>query len=164
LARREKESRNRAMPPAPLPPHAAAPGTDAGSGSGNRNPIPRWATPLYLAPAAALVPWIVYLNHTLPERQLSPNYRLAWVGFDVVLLGQLARTGYLALRPTTRPYVAHHATACGYLLIVDAWFDITTAATTGDRIVSIVLAALVELPLAALCRILAIRIERRSRR
>jgi hypothetical protein len=142
------------MPPAPAAPQHA---------QHERSPIPRWVTPLYLALATALVPWIVYLNHTLPQRQLSPHYRLAWVGFDVILLGQLARTGYLALRPTTRPYVAHHATACGYLLIVDAWFDITTATTTSDRLVSIALAALVELPLAALCRRLAIHIEHQRR-
>jgi hypothetical protein len=122
--------------------------------------IPRWVTPLYLVLAAALIPWIIYLDHTLPQRQLSPNYRLAWVGFDAILLGQLARTGYLALRPGSRPYVAHHATASAYLLIVDAWFDITTAATTGDRMVAITLAALVELPLAGVCRWLAFRIER----
>lgn len=139
-----------------LPAHAEPPRpTD-----GRHSPIPRWVTPLYLTLAAALIPWIIYLNHTLPQRQLSPHYRLAWVGFDAILLGQLARTGYLALRPNTRPYVAHHATASAYLLIIDAWFDITTAATGGDRLVSITLAALVELPLAGLCRWLAIRIQR----
>ena len=129
-------------------------------GGRTRTPIPRWVTPVYLTLAAALIPWIVYLNHTLPQRQLSAHYRTAWVGFDVILLAALARTGYFALRPSTRPYVAHHATACSYLLIVDAWFDVTTATTASDILISILLAAAVEIPLAVLCLWLAIHTER----
>lgn len=39
----------------------------------------------------------------------------------------------------------------GTLLVCDAWFDVLTARTTGELIVAILEAALVELPLAVLC-------------
>lgn len=125
-------------------------------------PFPRWVAPVYLTLSVLLIPWIVYLNHTLPQRQITAHYRLAWVGFDVILLGQLVRTGYLAMFRRTRPYVAHHATAAGVLLLVDAWFDTTTASTSQDLYIAIAMAALVEIPLAVLCRWLAITLQRQA--
>ena len=43
-----------------------------------------------------LLPWIVYLAYSLPSRQLSADYDVAWAGFDVMLLVALASTGYFA--------------------------------------------------------------------
>ncbi|MGW7003528.1 hypothetical protein ACWGCW_12035 [Streptomyces sp. NPDC054933] len=113
-------------------------------------PLPRWTGPVYLVLSAVLLPWIVYLALTLPQRQLSDHYRMAWVGFDVFLLGQLARTGLYALRERWRTKVTHHAASSATLLCVDAWFD-TTTSTSHDRPLAITLALLIELPLAALC-------------
>jgi hypothetical protein len=57
-------------------------------------------------------------------------------------------TAYYALRRSR--YLATAATATAALLIVDAWFDVMT--TPGPQLVeSILLAALVELPRAAVC-------------
>jgi hypothetical protein len=49
------------------------------------------------------------------------------------------------------------------LLVVDAWFDITTASGHGEVVRSVLLASVVELPLAAYCLVLAIRSERLGR-
>jgi hypothetical protein len=111
---------------------------------------PRWVAPVYITLSAILFPWIFYLYHTLPRRELSSHYRAAWVGFDIILFGQLARTGFYALKERWRHLVRPHAASCATLLIVDAWFDITTSARS-ELPVSILEAAVVELPLAALC-------------
>ncbi|WP_369393310.1 hypothetical protein AB5J72_41500 [Streptomyces sp. CG1] len=121
-----------------------------------RSGLPRWVGPLYLTLSTILLPWIIYLSHTLPQRQLSGHYRMAWVGFDIFLLGQLARTGAYALRPHWRGRVPPHAAASAAMLCVDAWFD-TTTSTSSDLPISIALALAVELPLAGLCWWLATR-------
>jgi hypothetical protein len=95
-----------------------------------------------------LVPWTIYLAGSLPSEQVSTHYDAAWAGFDVMLALALAATAYFAFR---RPgYLPTAAGATATLLIVDAWFDVLT--TPGvQRIESILLAVLVELPLAAFC-------------
>ena len=95
-----------------------------------------------------LLPWTVYLARSLPSEQVSTNYDAAWAGFDVLLALALAGTAYFAL---CRPgYLVMAASATATLLVVDAWFDVLT--TPGvQRIESVLLAAFVELPLAAVC-------------
>jgi hypothetical protein len=111
--------------------------------------------------SALLLPWIIYLHWSLPVQQTSSHYRTAWVGFDIILFGQLARTGAYALSKRFRGRVRPHAAACAALLSTDAWFDITTSPRS-DLPVSIALAALVELPLAAFCWLLANRYPQRT--
>ena len=132
----------------------------------DRTPIqpidPHWSRTVgraYGAMALLLVPWIIYLGLSLPSRSLNQHYALTWVGFDVVLLAALARTSYLALR--RRPLIALSATATSTLLLVDAWFDVTTASTPTDRLVALAMAFVVELPLSALSAVLAHRAHRR---
>jgi hypothetical protein len=116
----------------------------------------RWAGPLFALCALILVPWTIYLAGTLPSRQESPHYDIAWAGFDVILLIGLGMTAYFALRRSR--FLAISASASATLLVVDAWFDIMT--TPGDQVAeSIVLAALVELPLAAVCLWLSLHTE-----
>jgi hypothetical protein len=95
-----------------------------------------------------LVPWIWYLAVSLPARQLSPNYDIAWAGFDVFELAGLASTAYFALRRSR--YLSTAAAATATLLVVDAWFDCMTTPSS-ERWESFLLCAVVELPLAALC-------------
>jgi hypothetical protein len=113
--------------------------------------------PLYAALALALVPWVAWLAWTLPPHSVSTHYRLAWVGFDVLLCGALARTAWLAWRRS--PFVVNVASATAALLVVDAWFDVTTSPGGSDLVVSFLLAVLVELPLAALSLVLAARAQ-----
>jgi hypothetical protein len=107
-----------------------------------------WIGRLFALLSLLLVPWTVYLAGSLPSQQVSTNYDTAWAGFDVLLALALAGTAYLALRQSV--YLATTASATAALLVVDAWFDVLT--TPGvQRIESVLLAALVELPLAGVC-------------
>jgi hypothetical protein len=108
----------------------------------------RWAGPLFALFALIMVPWTVYIGESLPRRQLSPHYDASWAGFDVMLLATLAATAFFALRRSR--YLSMVATATAVLLVVDAWFDLMTT-PSGQLAQSIVLAAVVELPLAAVC-------------
>ena len=57
----------------------------------------RWAAPLFAACAVVLLPWIVIAGLTLPQRALSPNYDVAWAGYDVILLvGLVVHRGHHA--------------------------------------------------------------------
>jgi hypothetical protein len=110
--------------------------------------IVRWTGPMFTLCSVILVPWIIFIGISLPSRQLSPNYDIAWAGFDVMLAAALAGTAYCALRRSR--YLSTAAAATGTLLVVDAWFDVMT--TPGhQRVLSIVLCVVVELPLAAVC-------------
>jgi hypothetical protein len=111
--------------------------------------------PAYFLMAALMVPWIVVLTQTLPDRAVSANFRLAWVGFDIALTLALARTAWLTYRRS--PFVVNVASGTATLLVVDAWFDVTTS-PRGEPLAGAVAAALlVELPLAALSVVLARR-------
>jgi hypothetical protein len=123
--------------------------------------VVRWAGPLFALFSLILLPWTVYLGETLPSRQLSPNYDTAWAGFDVILLMALACTAYFALRRSR--YLSTAATATATLLVVDAWFDVLTT-PAGQRTGSIVLAVLVELPLAAVCTWLSLHSQQLTER
>jgi hypothetical protein len=119
--------------------------------------LAKWVIPVYAVLAVALVPWVVWLAWTLPERSVSAHYRLAWVGFDVVLCGALARTAWLAWRRS--PFVVNVASATATLLVVDAWFDVTTSPGGGDLLVAAVTAIGVELPLAVVSLVIAARAQ-----
>jgi type IV secretory pathway component VirB8 len=108
----------------------------------------RWAGPAFVLFSLILLPWIVYLAHSLPSRQVSADSDIAWAGFDVMLSIALASTGYFALRRSR--YLATAAAAAATLLVVDAWFDVVTT-LPGQRLEPVVLAVLVELPLASVC-------------
>jgi hypothetical protein len=110
--------------------------------------VVRWAGPMFALLAAALLPWTVYLGLTLPSRQESQNYDVAWAGFDVFLLVLLASTAFCALRRSR--YLSTAAGATAALLVVDAWFDCLTT-TWPQELQSIAFCILVELPLAGLC-------------
>ena len=120
-------------------------------------PAPRWVAPFFAAGALALVPWIVYLGFELPEQNVSRHWDLTWVGFDLVLLLALARTAWFAWRG--RRQVELSAVAAGTLLLVDAWFDVTTAAPGMDMAKAIVFAAVLEIPMALLAFWIARHVE-----
>ena len=123
--------------------------------------IVRWAGPAFVLCSVVLIPWTIYLGLTLPSRQLSPHYNVAWVGFDVMELLALGATGYFVLRRSR--YLALTAAAAATLLVVDAWFDIMTSPR--DQVFRAILeAAVVELPLAAVCGWLSYHTEHLTNR
>src|ERR1700733_1200648 len=91
----------------------------------------RWTGPAFAAFSLLLLPWIGYIAVSLPSRQLSPNYDIAWAGFDVLLLAGLAATAYFALRRSR--YLTTAASATATLLLVDAWFDCLTTPAARPR-------------------------------
>ena len=114
---------------------------------------------LYTAAALVLLPWIAYLAVTLPRRNLDLHYRAAWVGFDCLLAFALVRTAYMAFRVDQR--VQFPAIATATLLVVDAWFDITTAGNRSQLLQALLLAAFFELPAAFFSLYLARQVNRR---
>lgn len=112
-------------------------------------PAPRWVAPVFAVLALLTLPWIGYLAVTLPRHAVTVHYRAAWVGFDVGLVVVLAATAVYAWRGNRQVVPAASATAA--MLLVDAWFDVVTTPPGPDLLVSVLLAALVELPLAGLC-------------
>jgi hypothetical protein len=102
---------------------------------------------LMVSATIGLIPWIVYLSLTLPEKYVAHNWTATWVGFDVLLLAFLAATALLGL--LRRQLLVLTAFTTGVLLICDAWFDVLTAGP-GDRWLSGLTAVLGELPLAIL--------------
>jgi hypothetical protein len=106
-----------------------------------------WVAPVYLIMSLATLPYLVVLATTLPDRVVSHNYRLTWVGFDVLLVLAMTRTAWLAWHRS--PFVVNVASATATLLLVDAWFDVTTSPRQ-DVMVSFLLAIFVEIPAALL--------------
>lgn len=122
--------------------------------------IPGWVSKAYVALAVALTPWTVYLSITLPHRHLSGHWSLAWVGFDVALIGSMLVTGILAWRRSL--WLVCTATMAGSALVIDAWFDIMSA-TGLDFGEALVLAVCAEIPLALLSFTLAFHALKRLR-
>jgi hypothetical protein len=122
-----------------------------GSTRGPRPHNGRWRRSLVVAASltavGAFLGWIAVLALTLPTRYLANHWNLAWVGFDVMLLISLLAT-WLAVA-TRRPWAGTAMMVNAAMLTCDAWFDVTTASGATATLVSIVLAAGVELPAAA---------------
>ncbi len=110
----------------------------------------------------ALLPWLFVLAADLPATATAAHWPLAWVGLDAMEALGLIATGLLAVRRDHR--LALPATATAVLLVVDAWFDATTSASGTGLAAALLMAACVELPLAAVCALLAIRALPRGRR
>ena len=106
-----------------------------------------------VAASFGLVPWTLWLTYSLPSRHLTSHYDLAWIGFDVALAAAIALTAAAAIRGWAS--LGPLATVTGTMLLCDAWFDVVTASARGELLEAVLLACLAELPLAALCALLA---------
>jgi hypothetical protein len=120
-----------------------------------RRPVPTWVAPTFAAFALLLVPWIGFLAVTLPHAARAYQ-RLPWVGFDVGLMLALAATAVLAWRGSAR--VALAATVTATMLIVDAWFDVTTSTSSRD-IIEAAAESIIEVGVAAVCAWIAYHAE-----
>ncbi len=114
---------------------------------------------LYAAAAVFLVPWIIFLAVTLPGRDIDRHYNLAWVGFDVLLVFAISRTAWYAFH--IDPRVQIPAAASATLLIVDAWFDMTTSADRNQFLEAALMAVCIEIPAALFSLYLVRRVNRR---
>ncbi|MCZ4121352.1 hypothetical protein [Streptomyces sp. H39-S7] len=126
-------------------------------------PEPRRPRPLgyvLIALGVALIPWLFVLATSLPDTAQASHWSTAWVGLDALEAVGLIGTGVLLRRRDHRLGLAAAATAM--LLVVDAWFDVTTAAPGADFASALLMALCLELPLAALCAVLAVRTSGRA--
>src|SRR5215813_7154982 len=111
-----------------------------------------------LAGVLLLSVWIGVLEVKLPRDYRAGGWRAAWVGFDIGLLLVFAATAWAAWR--RRQVLIVCLIVLAALLCCDAWFDITLDWGTGGFMVSVLSAALVELPLAVVALIGARRLLR----
>jgi hypothetical protein len=119
---------------------------------------PDWVVPLFALAGLVLVPWIIVLVVALPSAHRAAHWDIAWAGFDVVLALLLLAVALAAWRRS--PWLEGAATATATLLFVDAWFDVLTSSTRAEFFVALGEAAVVELPLAGVCLLLARAAER----
>ncbi len=112
-------------------------------------PYRRLIAPFFLVAGLVLIPWTVWLTMSLPAPHESDNWRTVWAGFDIALALALIATALAALRGS--PWLEALAAIAGTLLCTDAWFDITLEAGGRHLLSSVLEAAFVELPLAAIC-------------
>ncbi len=119
--------------------------------------IVRWVGIFFVACFVGLIPWTWYLAGSLPDRQLSSHYNVAWTGFDVMLAVVLLATGLCVLLRS--PFLAVTGAAAACFLVIDAWFDVTTAPPGRQFLEAMIMAAVAELPLAAACGWLSYRTE-----
>lgn len=96
--------------------------------------------------AVLMIPWMVYLAYDLPSRVQTNNYDIAWIGFDILLAGALLSVAWTAFRRSDWLPVAGACSAT--LLVTDAWFDVLTSTGRIETLSAIVMALIVELPLA----------------
>jgi hypothetical protein len=98
--------------------------------------------------AVALLPWTAYLSATLPGKHVARHWDLAWGGLDVMEAIALVATLFALVRRSG--YLEMFAAIAGTLLVVDAWFDLTTS-SSGREFDWALVFLVGELPLAALC-------------
>lgn len=118
-------------------------------------PGARWLGRVLIAAGLVMVPWLFVLAAGLPSSTTAAHWSTAWVGLDAMEALGLVTTGVLLLRRDVRFRFA--ATAEAVLLLVDAWFDVTTAAPGLDRATAVAMAVCLEIPIALLCARLALR-------
>jgi hypothetical protein len=120
--------------------------------------IRRRALPVLTLVALFELPWTVWLTVTLPAKHTSEHWDAAWVGFDTAEILALGATVIAIYRRAV--WVEVTASVAGTLLLADAWFDVLLSGGDEKLWVAVVEAAFAELPLAALCFLIAFDLSR----
>lgn len=115
----------------------------------------RWLGRVLIAAGIVMIPWLFVLATTLPASTQAAHWSTAWVGLDTLEALGLISTGVLLVRRDPRRCLTAAATAM--LLLVDAWFDVMTSARGLDQTSAIAMAVFLEVPIALLCAVLAVR-------
>ena len=133
-------------------PAQTGPGRDAQTNPYLTDPKLRRQRRLALLVSAAccviLAGWIVVLAATLPRHFDAHHWRAVWVNFDVLLFAAFAATAWAIWRE--RQVLILLLAGIGTMLVCDAWFDVGTSLATSGVWISLLTAALAELPLAFL--------------
>jgi hypothetical protein len=109
----------------------------------------RWTMLLITGGGSLLLfPWVVYLSDVLPTAEYGGAWKLAWVGFDVMLALTLAGTAWLVWGRRSLAVVG--LTASCALLALDAWFDVCLSWGTSEQWTAIITAIVINLPVSAI--------------
>lgn len=108
-----------------------------------------------VACGVVLVVWLLGLARSLPTTVHVQHWSAVWVGIDTLEALGLVATGVLLLRRDARRCLTAAATAM--LLVVDAWLDLLTSMAGSELATALAMALGVELPLATLCAMVAVR-------
>jgi hypothetical protein len=111
----------------------------------------------FLAIGIGLLPWSIWLSHSLGTSHDARHWNVAWSGFDTGLAVAFVLTALAAWRRSH--WVGIFAAATGTLLLADAWFDVLLESHADERRNAVLLAAVAELPFAAICFWIAYRAE-----
>ena len=101
-----------------------------------------------------MIPWTFVLASMLPSTTRVDHWPQAWAGLDAMEAAGLITTGMALIRRYR--WLSLPAAVTSTLLVVDAWFDITTSAPGSPVTVAIAMATLLELPVAGLCAVLSV--------
>ncbi|WP_030021949.1 hypothetical protein [Streptomyces monomycini] len=112
-----------------------------------------WAGRILTGAGLVLLPWMGYLAGTLPPAEAA-----AWVALDAVEAACLLTAGTRLMNGRSGHRAA--AAAAAVLLVTDAYADVATAGPGSELLGAIAMAVGAELPLAALCGVLAARTVR----
>ncbi|MEU8993924.1 hypothetical protein AB0C95_03725 [Streptomyces caniferus] len=132
------------------PNKGSCPSVRAARGAVRRAASRRLQGRILTAAGLALLPWLGYLAGTLPPAEAA-----AWVALDALEAAALLTAGTRLLRADPRHRAP--AAAAAVLLLADAGIDLATAAPGQELATAMVMAVGAELPLAALCVVLALR-------
>ena len=108
--------------------------------------VPSWPALIYIIMAIILLPWTIYLGASLPAHHLSAHWDISWTGLDVGIIVAMSLTGLFAYLKSR--WIIISSTTVGSLLLVDSWFDVMSERRAAQLHESIILAVLVEIPLA----------------
>ena len=125
---------------------------------GDPRTLRKWVVIVFGLGGLLLLPWTVWLSASLQPHHVTEHWDLAWSGFDTGLAFLFLGTALAAYRRS--PWLPALAATLGTLLVVDAWFDIVLESHYDERRNAIILAVLVELPIAVFCYWIAYRAER----
>jgi hypothetical protein len=129
---------------------------EAGPAAGPADrPATSWLGRGILLAGLGMIPWVFILASTLPSTTRAEHWPAAWTGIDGMEAAGLITTGVALIR--SHRWLCLPAAVTSALLVVDAWFDITTSAPGPAATVAIALAIFPELPMAGLCAVLAVR-------
>lgn len=109
-----------------------------------------------LAVAAVLVATAVLLALRLPDVVVAAHWSLAWAGMDIATAATAVTTALLLRRGDRR--AALPAAAGSALLAIDAWMDVTTSSAGNARVLAVLEAVALEIPLAVAALVLAVRL------
>lgn len=118
--------------------------------------LPAWIAAVYGLLAVIIVPWTVYLAVTLPAHHLSRHWDVSWVGMDVAIAVLLVLNAVFSHLESK--WLVLSATATTTLLCTDAWFDVMSAHAGLPFLQAFTSAAFIELPLALLTFIVALKV------